>query len=55
MSRKFSLAIITALMFAAASAVVAKAAPQNTPNYFSCQTDEGQGRMSPCDAGGAGG
>jgi hypothetical protein len=55
MSRKLSLAIITALMFAAASAIAAKAAPQNSPNYYSCQTDEGGGRMSPCDSGSGGG
>jgi hypothetical protein len=51
LSKKLTIAIITALMLGTASAAMAQSAP-HSGNYYSCQTDEGYGRTNPCDAGG---
>jgi hypothetical protein len=55
MSRKLKIAIISALMLGTASAAIARPHPHDDANYYTCKTDEGQGRVSPCDGGGAGG
>jgi hypothetical protein len=53
MSRKLRIAIISVLMLGTASAAMAQSFPQHSANYYTCQTDEGQGRTGPCDGGGS--
>jgi hypothetical protein len=55
MSRKLKIAIISALMLGTASAAMARPFAHHDTNSYDCQTDEGQGRMSPCDTGGGAG
>jgi hypothetical protein len=54
MSKKLKIAIISALMLGTASAAMAQTSARHESNYYACQIDEGQGRMAPCDSGGAG-
>jgi hypothetical protein len=56
MSRTLKIAIISALMLGTASAAMAQPHSRSNanPDYNSCQTDEGQGRTSPCDTGNGG-
>ena len=50
MFKTLKIAIISALMLGTASAAMAQSfTHHNTP--YECQTDEGQGRTSPCDGG----
>jgi hypothetical protein len=51
MFRTLTIAIVSALMLGTASAAMAQ--PQHSWRYYSCQTDDGYGRTSPCDGGGS--
>lgn len=51
MPRKLKIAIISVMMLGTASAAMARSLPQHNESYYACQTDEGGGRVDPCDGG----